>query len=403
MENHPASPPVSAPDDWWWVFDPRRSLRAMATLLFGLGAAAFTTLLVWLAGRSLEQTFVQHLGGSFETLAVQMSDKLERTIYERSHALQFVASLAPLRTADTSVPDRRRLLSAVQDGSPDLAWIGFADRSGKIVASTNRLDEGASADMLPWFRGAREQPYVGNPHDARETVADPLAAEGTDTDPRVFDLAVPVADLDGRFLGILAAQVRWGWTRDMQRSIVPDAARRERIGLTVYAGNGDILIDSGGSGWTRPPGPPAIPGTRTFRGNLTEPTEGGTTYLTGFVRSRGYRDHRGNGWITAVRQPVDYALSPVTDVKRTIARWGIAFTVAGMAGAWYFASRLSRRLRSVGTAAARIESGDVLAALPSARGEGELEHMCRALGRMVDHFRAHGKTPPSPAKPTDPW
>jgi HAMP domain-containing protein len=59
-----------------------------------------------------------------------------------------------------------------------------------------------------------------------------------------------------------------------------------------------------------------------------------------------------------------------------------------MIGAWLFAGRISRRLRSVGASAARIQSGDVLATLPSGRNEGELEQMCGALGRMVEDFRA---------------
>jgi HAMP domain-containing protein len=227
-----------------------------------------------------------------------------------------------------------------------------------------------------------------------------LAPEEGEAAPRVLDLAVPVADPDGRFAGVLAAHLRWGWARETQLSVIPEAVRRERIGVTVYSTAGDVLLDSGGSGWTRPPDPPALPGRRAFRGHLVESTSLGTTYVTGFVRSRGFREYRGLGWIVAVRQPVERAFAPATEVRHAIARWGFGCAGLGMIGAWIFAGRLSRRLRSLATAAGRIQAGDVLTVLPSGRGEGEMEQVCGALGRMVEDLRARAQRPP--AGPSDP-
>ena len=395
MENPAARDPAADSREWWWVFDPRQSLRAAAALFFGLLAVAFTVLIASLVGRSLRQSLERHQGSTFETLAAQMSERLDRTIYERYRTLEFTANLAPLRAVDTPGADRRRVLTALQDTTPDFAWIGFVDTTGRIVAATKGLLEGSSAETRLWFRNAREQPYAGNPREAPEIVVAGSPADEGEHAPRFLDLAVPVTGADGRFAGVLAAQVRWGWTRDAQLSIVPEAARREQIGVTVYSASGEVLTDSGSSGWTRPPDTPAIPDRRKFRGNLIEPTTLGTTYLTGFVRSRGFREYRGLGWVTAVRQPVERALAPATEMQHTIARWGFAFTGLGLIGAWLFAGRISRRLRSVGTAAGRVQSGDVLAVLPSGRGEGELERMCGALGRMVEELRAKQTSSPT--------
>lgn len=388
MPNPTPRPEAAADREWWWVFDPRQSLRAAAALFFGLAAVAFTVLTATLAERSLRQSLERHLGQNFETLAVQMSDRLDRTIYERYRTLEFTANLAPLRAPATPAADRRRVLAALQDTAPDFAWIGFVDTNGLVVAATQGRLEGTSAAARPWFRQTREQPYAGNPREAPEIAAEGSAADDDERTPRFLDLAVPVTDTDGRFAGVLAAQVRWGWARDAQLAIVPEAARRERLGVTVYSATGEVLVDSGSSGWTRPPDTPAIPDRRKFRGNLIEPTTLGTTYLTGFVRSRGFREYRGLGWVTAVRQPEPQAFASATALRHTIARWGFAFTAFGVAGAWIYAGRISRRLRSIGTSASRIQSGDVLAVLPSGRGEGEIEFMCSALGRMVEDLRA---------------
>jgi hypothetical protein len=362
------------------------SLRAAAALFAGIGILLFTLLIAWLAGRNLHRSLEQQVGLTFETLAVQLGDKLDRTLYERYRALQFAANLATLRSYAASPAERRQVLAGLQDATPDFVWLGLLDAQGRIVAATRGYAEGTSAAEQPWFRGARDRPYAAGPREMRTLPADLLRAEEGEAAPRVFDLAVPVADPDGRFAGVLVAHLRWGWTREAMASVVPESARRERLGATVYSGNGDTLLDSGGSGWTRPPDSPALP-DRRFRGSLIEPTALGTTYFTGFIRSRGYRDYRGLGWVTAVRQPAERAFAPVTALRESIFGWGLGFAALGMIAAWRFAGRLSRRLRSVGTAAARIQSGDVLARLPGARGEGELARMCGALDRMVDDLR----------------
>lgn len=396
MHPRPAAPGSSANRPWWWVFDPRLSLRAVAALSVGVGAAGFTLLLGWIASHSLQRSLEQHLGTGFETLAAQLTDKLDRTLHERQRTLQLTATLAPLRAYDATLADRRRILAAVQDATPDFVWIGLVNPQGQIIAATGGLLEGGSAESRPWFQGAFEQPYAGGLREPRELPAALLQSDDGESFPRVLDLAVPVADLDGRFAGVLAAQVRWGWTREIQLSVVSDASRRERLGATVYAADGDVLLDSGGSGWTRPPDLPALGEARRFRGHLIETTTLGTTYLTGFARSRGHKDYRGLGWVTTVRQPASQAFAPVASLTQSILLWGFGLTAVGVIGAWRLAGNISRRLHTVGVAAARIQSGDVLATLPSGRGEGELERMCGAVSQLVEQLRPPPDTTPPP-------
>lgn len=384
------------------MFDPRLSLRASAALYAFAGTAALVLLIGWIASRSLQRSLDQQLGSSFETLAVQLADKIDRTLYERYRTLQLAAALAPLRAHDTTPADRRRILVALQDANPDFAWIGFVNPQGRVVAATRGVPEGSSVESRPWFRGAQEQPYAGGPREPRELPEDLVRGEDSDAALRVLDLAVPVADLDGRFAGVLAVCLRWGWTREVQYSVIPDTARRDRLGVTMYSPDGDVLLDSGGSGWTRPPDPPALTDTRRFRGHLIESTTLGTTYLTGFARSRGFKEFRGLGWVTAVRQPVDQAFAPVTALRHTVAGWGFVLTAIALAAAWRIAGRVSRRLHSVGAAAERIQSGDVLATLPSGRGEGELERMCGSLVRLVENLRPPPDTSPPPPDPQRP-
>ena len=161
MQGRPASDTRSAKRDWWWIFDPRCSLRARSALSVGGGLLAFTFLLSWITATLFRRALENHLATTFETLAFQVGDKLDRAVYERYRMLQTAASLAALRDSTAPIADRRRVLEVLQESSPEFAWIGLTNSSGEIIAATKRRLEGTPADARPWFRHGRELPFVG--------------------------------------------------------------------------------------------------------------------------------------------------------------------------------------------------------------------------------------------------
>ena len=385
MEHPTARTPAAMERDWWWIFDPRISLRARAAALVGGSAVLFTVLFAWLTGVMFQRSVERQVGSTFETLAFQMSDKLDRVIAQRQHELRLAAGLSPFRSASLAPAERRRMIESVQDESRDFAWIGFAELSGQLTATTRRIMEGTPVDSRPWFRAGRERDYYGSLNDL-PALARELAASDDDRSTRFLDLAVPVSATDGAPLGVLGAHLHWNWAREVQNSVVPETARRERIGVTVYSVSGEVLLDSGGSGWTQPPEAPAL-NDRNFRGILRENTNGGTTYLTGYARSRGFHEFRGFGWVVTVRQPAELVFGPVGDLQRRIAAWGLSLAGVLIVVSWLSAGRIARRLHSIGMAADRIRQGDILTVMPIPRGEGEIATLCGSLGTMVDDFR----------------
>jgi len=270
--------------------------------------------------------------------------------------------------------------------------------TSQVRAGTHGHLEGASVANRPWFALGREKPFAASlqPVPALARALNPADEERA---ARYIELAVPVTSESGQLLGVLGASLGWDWSREVQLSVVPEASRRERIGVTVYATNGEVLLDSGGSGWTLPPEAPAITDPRKFRGNLVENTTTGTTYLTGFARSRGYREYRGFGWLITVRQPREFALAPARELQHRITGWGLVLAGAlGLVG-WFSAGRLTRRFRGITSAARRIQDGDVLTVLPRARGAEEIDRMCEALGAMVEDLRARQAQNPPPTPP----
>lgn len=369
---------------WWSVFDPRLSLRAQAALVSGGFVIVVTALVAWAAGRLVQSRLERQLSVHFESLAFQVSDKIDRAIYERAHQLEFVATLPAVRNANTTPAELRRILEGVQDTSPDFAWLGVANVSGRVLASTRGLFQGDGVAGTPWHRAAiRGRTFAGPPREIPELSLE-ASSPGREA-PRYLDLAVPIVGLNGEAQTVLGAALKWSFARDVQHSVVPEIAGREQLGVTVYGNTQDILLDSGASGWTQPPESPAVD-PRQYRGSLIE-NAGGTLYLTAFARSRGFKEFRGLGWLIAVRQPVELAFAPVPDLRRNIIRWGAFLSVLAIGASWMAAGSLARQIRRVTASADRIRDGDILAVMPRPPGESEIGRMCAALGDLVDDFR----------------
>jgi hypothetical protein len=299
--------------------------------------------------------------------------------------LQVVTALAPMRDAEAPPAGRRAVLEAFQSACPDYAWIGFADAGGTVIAAASGALEGTKVGDRDWFKGARSAPYAGEMQAA--PTGGRAAAEADGEPPRFINLAAPVPAPNGRFLGVLGASLHWSWAREVQTSVVPDSARRERLGVTIYADNGERLLDSGGSGWSEPPGVPKIPFRQRSRGFIWEDAEGGTTYLAGYARSHGFREYPGLNVLVVVRQPARVVLAPVRELQSWIWWLGVALAAGAVLASWLFAARLVGALQAVTSAAGRIRGGDVTSLMPRHHGFDEAAQMTGALGAMVDAFR----------------
>ncbi len=399
MERHSYRAAPHPADDWWWIFDPRLSIRARATLWVAGTGVAFTLLASWLTGAVFQRSLEQPAGRHFESRAVQVGDKVDRAISERFRELQLLANLDAIRQASETRSASPAVLNSLLSVSPDFGWVGLLAADGRVIASTDAALVNTDLSERPWFRGAREKPFAGGVREIPDLARRLPPTEFDST--RFFDLAVPVAATNGQFAGVLAAHVRWDWAQEVQLSVVAEPALRERMSVTIYSGPDEAVLDSESSNWNQPPPVPAFPEARRFRGALVESTSMGVKYFSGYARSRGFREYRGLGWVTLVRQPLDRVFAPVRELRRTIFGWSAAFTFLLAMGTWLISGRFVRRLHAYTAAADRMREGDVLTVLPRPRSTDEFGRMCDALGALVETLRARQDplSPPSPPPP----
>ncbi|HEY0602615.1 MAG TPA: diguanylate cyclase [Herpetosiphonaceae bacterium] len=364
-----------------------QSLKAHLALAFGGITLILTLVLGLIIGQTTTRQVQRDIGHSLAELAFQMSDKLDRGMFERYRDIQIVSALNVMRDPTADPAERRALLEQLQDTYPDYAWIGFADPRGNVQASTKALLEGVDVSQRPWYQGALSQPFVGDVHEAMLLAK--LLPNKTGEPLRFVDVSVPVMSRQGAPLGVLGAHLSWTWAQEVERSVLQTVGDRGTIEMLVLSKEGNVLL-----------GPAELRGQslklrslqqaqQGVNGYLIEQWPDGKTYLTGFSASSGYRSYPGLGWITVTRQAVDAAFTPVRSLQLQIFVVGFLISLLFIVVGWLMAGRIAQPLLALSSAARRIRQGDMSAQLPVVPSYAEVNILSTSLSGLVSSLLQH--------------
>ena len=158
-------------------------LLAVSVLLLALLAVA---LLGWRTAAELKHS----IGLGLQQRASDSADLLDAAMFERYREVQLLARRAGATAGQHSLAQRRRELEELQRTYPLYAWMGVADTSGKVIAATGGVLEGADVSQQPWWAEAPSGVYVHDVH------SDPLLGRWLPANSgralRVLDLAFPL-------------------------------------------------------------------------------------------------------------------------------------------------------------------------------------------------------------------
>jgi HD-GYP domain-containing protein (c-di-GMP phosphodiesterase class II)/putative methionine-R-sulfoxide reductase with GAF domain len=360
---------------------PQRNLALRLSLVLGVAAllaALLQSLLVGtIAGRQIEVD----IGGRLADLSAHMVDTLDRGMFERYRDIQILATLEPIRDPSTPPAARQALLETLQRTYPDYAWIGITDPAGTVAASTGGALLGENVAARPWFQAAQERPFVGDVHEA---VLLAKLLPSPDGEPlRFVDIAVPLRDEQGRFIGVLGAHLSWSWAREVRASVLAPTQAARGVEIIVARADGQVVL-----------GPPdlleqplALPSVAAARqgmaGVRAEEWPDGITYLVSFQQSRGYRDYPGLGWLILVRQPVTQAFAPAVTVQWQLVGGLLAMATLLIVLAGVMIGRSTRPLRQIAAVADRLRVNHHDGALPLVRGEDEVARLAHSLRALL--------------------
>lgn len=318
-----------------------------------------------------------------QQLSWQMRDALNRVVEQAVGDARLLAALPSVRQARNPAA-ARVTLESLQQTFPDYAWIGMADASGRVVASTMGLLEGNDVSMRPWFQVGRDGVRATDYHPA--LLLEKLMPQRPDP-WRFVDVSTPVFSQDGELFAVLGLHLSWEWARSQARMLLTPALREYGAEILVVRADGAVML-----------GPQELLeqkiDTASLRrarlgdtGALREAWPDGRTYLTGFSQTGHAANPATLQWSVLVRQDEEKALQGAGELKRRMLAWSTLLGLLLALVAALLARRLAQPMAQLGQAIERVTeataSGKDLPAIPQISGFHEANMLSGTMRDLV--------------------
>jgi signal transduction histidine kinase/ActR/RegA family two-component response regulator len=362
----------------------RVSLKVLIAAAISLVSLLLTIAVSYVIARDAMSRLETQIGRSLALLADEMQDKLDRAMFERLQSLGDMTELAKI-PAKTEAPESLRAsLERFQAAYSDYSWVGFANADGKIESATGGTLEGQNVKNQEWFEEGSQGPFVGEVKLYGSGLGTPLTRKQGAAD--FIDLAVPVSD-DEKTLGVLGATLSAGWAEEVKDTLLGSMKQTIPADVIVLNAARQVLFgpdDIAGKTLDLPSIRSARPGNASF---ALERWPDGTSYVTGFSKSDGYRSYPGLHWIVLVREDQKLAYAPVRSLQKNIVMWGAAFSILAAILAWALAGKLSRPLLQLSDAADGLRRGRQID-FPEVDGYDEAHVLAQSLRSLVAELGA---------------
>lgn len=372
-------------------------LRTVLALAFAAGA-----MLITLAATATVSAFIAaRVQNRAEAQAAQLSEHLRQIIDANvAERLGDMAVLSSVARTNAATPQALRAwVDALHESYPVYAWIGFADRNGTVLASTDGLLEGESVAARSWFQQGLESPTVSDIHEAKLLAKKlPLLPDGELR--RFVDVAMPFRDASGSIVGVVGGHLSVPWLREMSRAAIAEALKREpNVEVLILAGDGTVVLGPGDqSGDKIEADLPAL--AKLAAGEELASARGvwpdGREYFTGASRGYPSLERKSLPWTVLVRQPVEIAATVSAPIISRLVLGGAAFTVLFALLGWWAAERLASPLLRLADEAGRIGQTPADARLSRPRGYREITELTdvlvKLLARLSERDRALAET-----------
>jgi diguanylate cyclase (GGDEF)-like protein/PAS domain S-box-containing protein len=313
-------------------------------------------------------------------LAWQMQDALERSMLERQIDLRILVARPAIREGG-DVQRIREILNELQSNVPNYAWIGMAKPDGTVLAATNGILEGHSVAERPWFKEGQERMYSADYHTAvlLEKKLPPQA------DPwRFVDLATPVLDKQGRYIGVIGMHLSWAWAREIASKLLNPTGDRYDVEVLIVRSDGTVLLGPKGLEETRID-------TESFRasqrlaagGAVLERWPDGRRYITGFSHT-GLDNRLMLKWSVIVRQPEPVALQAFRDLEQRVILVGGLIGLVLVVLAFFMTRRLVAPVNNLSAALELRASGVQDVTIPLVNSYREVQLLSSTLVSMVE-------------------
>lgn len=278
----------------------------MTVLALGIGAVLL---------RYVERRLLWASGEQLTLAAAEVSDKLDRLLFERYGDVHMMARAFAIRSSDRKYLES--YLAWMKTAyAPMYHWLGVTNQQGLMIAATEPSLVGQDFGQSEWFRRA---------HEARQVVVGDIARDEIDQGMETVAFTAPILDAEGTFLGTITTRVAVPVLEDVTTRTIRSLQRHEgfagAVEYQMLTKSGEVFADSDlrlkEKINLREMELPSVKLSQEARdpGYVIEAhLRRHVRVVTGYAVTRGYGEFPGLGWTVLVRIDRDAILAPIRSV-----------------------------------------------------------------------------------------
>lgn len=317
---------------------PYRSTKPYFRLPFLIAAIAVVTASTWLIGwRYIEQSLLRTAGEGLALSAGEIAVQLDRIIYERHADMLVMSKVLSRENARRDRAFLQTYLDHMRATYGVYHWLGVADRSGRIIASSPPGLTGTDASATPWFTTIRSRAATGQDATYIGGVEAFATEEGA---PDTLSFSAPIHDEAGTFQGAVTSRVSIPaletvavTTISSLRSMQTSNSTLADIEYQIVDNVGIAYIDSdllhkGLTDFAKMPVPSFELGRKGRSGFLEEDHQRRhVRVMTGYSRTQGWGQADPFHWTVLIRMPTASLVAPIQAFHFKIGAAGLAILV----------------------------------------------------------------------------
>ena len=380
-----------------------RSLRSQLLVAFGLFAGVPLAALGFFATHEGTRELTQQVNARLMNHASSVATTIATYLDERGGD---VTTFTRNPLAATGTPEQLTALAADYVASyPSYDLIVVADKDGKVIATNGQSGDhkpianlvGMSVRGQPWFDSVVSAP-AGTVYTSRTVETDPLATQALRTSGRELIYAGGVADDKGQVVRVWSNHI--SWARSIDAIAAGEVAQMKQA--DIQTGKVEV-VDKAGKLIALAPllqgeEPPSV--NRTAQGSQAakHALEGHAGHgveadpvdhesdLVGYAALEDRNGFKTNGWGVIAHESEREVQSQVSGLRDlTLLVFAIAVVLIAV-GSFWFARRLTRRMRSIVRVLDQVAAGDLTARATKITGSDELAQMTAALHAALDRI-----------------
>ena len=292
-------------------------ILVMVVITLALGATAL---------RYIEARMVATAGETLALTAAEVSDKLDRVLYERYVDVQMIARAFSAQSHNREF--QSSYIAWMKTSYPMYLWIGVTNARGQIVVATDPAMVGRDYSAAPWFQA------VQNGQKVHVRDVEPFAEIGG-VDSIAF--TARIAGPRGEFLGVVKTRVGIPMLENvLTRTLVTFEQREEFLGKMEYqfltqqgvAFIGSDLQHKSHVNLKQLGLPSALLSERSSSSYVEEEHRSRhVPVISGYAKTQGHGDFEGLHWTVLMRMDRRDVLAPIRDMLWKVGLAGGAIVV----------------------------------------------------------------------------